>query len=81
MSGVNYTAEMPKRSRQLVWRAAVERSKTVSQLALQVCLNIPFELLYYLLSYTFSIFSFCSDNIMGFWFYDFSKYFEIFASG
>lgn len=47
ISGVNYTAEMPKRSRQLVWRAAVQRSKTVSQLALQVCLNIPFELLYY----------------------------------
>ncbi|KAH7561168.1 hypothetical protein JRO89_XS10G0183100 [Xanthoceras sorbifolium] len=36
--GVNYAdgSEIPKRSRQLVWRAAVERSKNASQLALQV---------------------------------------------
>ncbi|KAJ0020610.1 hypothetical protein Pint_31990 [Pistacia integerrima] len=37
-SDVNYGdgSEFPKRSRQLFWRAAVERSKTASQLALQV---------------------------------------------
>ncbi|XP_047328368.1 DDT domain-containing protein PTM-like [Impatiens glandulifera] len=36
--GIHYTddSEIPKRSRQLVWRAAVEMSKNTSQLALQV---------------------------------------------
>jgi len=29
-------SEIPKRSRQLVWRAAVEMSRNASQLALQV---------------------------------------------
>ncbi|GAV71717.1 PHD domain-containing protein/DDT domain-containing protein [Cephalotus follicularis] len=38
ISGINYGdgSEIPKRSRRLIWRAAVERSKNVSQLALQV---------------------------------------------
>ena len=37
--GLCYTdgPEIPRRSRQLVWRAAVEMSKNASQLALQVC--------------------------------------------
>ncbi|KAL4283239.1 hypothetical protein GQ457_16G008690 [Hibiscus cannabinus] len=37
-SGINYgdDFEIPKRSRQLIWRAAVERSKNAAQLALQV---------------------------------------------
>ena len=39
ITGIHYAegSEIPKRSRQLVWRAAVEMSKTTSQLALQVC--------------------------------------------
>lgn len=47
-SDVNYGdgSEVPKRSRQLVWRAAVERSKTASQLAFQVC-----HCLYYVISF------------------------------
>ncbi|KAJ6403110.1 hypothetical protein OIU84_015099 [Salix udensis] len=38
ISGIHYTddSEIPNRSRQLVWRAAVERSNNASQLALQV---------------------------------------------
>lgn len=38
ISGIYYTdgSEIPRRSRQLVWRAAVEASKNASQLALQV---------------------------------------------
>ncbi|XP_022729201.1 DDT domain-containing protein PTM-like isoform X2 [Durio zibethinus] len=38
ISGINYVddSEIPKRSRQLIWRAAVERSKNAAQLALQV---------------------------------------------
>ncbi|GMJ10824.1 DDT-PHD PROTEIN2 [Hibiscus trionum] len=38
ISGINYVDdfEIPKRSRQLIWRAAVERSKNLAQLALQV---------------------------------------------
>ncbi|KAA3455501.1 DDT domain-containing protein PTM-like [Gossypium australe] len=38
ISGINYVDdfEIPKRSRQLIWRAAVERSKNAAQLALQV---------------------------------------------
>ncbi|XP_042959197.1 DDT domain-containing protein PTM-like isoform X1 [Carya illinoinensis] len=38
ISGIYYvdSSEIPKRSRQLVWRAAVEMSKNTSQLALQV---------------------------------------------
>ncbi|XP_011005757.1 PREDICTED: uncharacterized protein LOC105111939 [Populus euphratica] len=38
ISGIHYTddLEIPNRSRQLVWRAAVERSNNASQLALQV---------------------------------------------
>ncbi|XVF46841.1 hypothetical protein PTKIN_Ptkin03bG0060100 [Pterospermum kingtungense] len=38
ISGINYVddSEIPKRSRQLIWRAAVEKSKTAAQLALQV---------------------------------------------
>ncbi|XVF05256.1 hypothetical protein REPUB_Repub05bG0155900 [Reevesia pubescens] len=38
ISGINYVddSEFPKRSRQLIWRAAVERSKNTAQLALQV---------------------------------------------
>lgn len=38
-SGIVYAdgSEIPKRSRQSVWRAAVEMSKNASQLALQVC--------------------------------------------
>lgn len=38
ISGIHYTegSEIPRRSRQTVWRAAVEMSKSVSQLALQV---------------------------------------------
>lgn len=38
ISGIHYTdgSEIPRRSRQLVWRAAVEVSKNASQLALQV---------------------------------------------
>ena len=31
--------EVPKRSRQCIWRAAVDMSKTASRLALQVRLN------------------------------------------
>lgn len=39
ISGIVYAdgSEIPKRSRQSVWRAAVEMSKNASQLALQVC--------------------------------------------
>lgn len=39
LSGICYTdgPEIPKRSRQLVWRAAVEMSENASQLAVQVC--------------------------------------------
>ena len=42
VSGINYVddSEIPKRSRQLIWRAAVERSKNAAQLALQVCHSI-----------------------------------------
>ncbi|XP_022752622.1 DDT domain-containing protein PTM-like isoform X6 [Durio zibethinus] len=38
ISGINYVdeSEIPKRSRQLIWRNAVERSKNTAQLALQV---------------------------------------------
>ncbi|KAE8680535.1 adaptin family protein [Hibiscus syriacus] len=38
ISGINYVDdfEIPKRSRQLIWRAAVERSMNTAQLALQV---------------------------------------------
>ncbi|KAK8707552.1 hypothetical protein V6N13_058608 [Hibiscus sabdariffa] len=38
ISGINYVDdfEIPKRSRQLIWRAAVEKSKNLAQLALQV---------------------------------------------
>ncbi|XWS71522.1 hypothetical protein CRYUN_Cryun03dG0145100 [Craigia yunnanensis] len=38
ISGINYVddSEIPKRSRQLIWRAAVERSENSTQLALQV---------------------------------------------
>ncbi|KAJ8749984.1 hypothetical protein K2173_013899 [Erythroxylum novogranatense] len=38
IAGLQYTddSEIPRRSRQLVWRAEVERSKNASQLALQV---------------------------------------------
>ncbi|XWS52918.1 hypothetical protein CRYUN_Cryun11dG0113800 [Craigia yunnanensis] len=38
ISGINYVddSDIPKRSRQLIWRAAVERSKNAAQLALQV---------------------------------------------
>ncbi|CAL0304038.1 unnamed protein product [Lupinus luteus] len=38
ISGISYTdgSEVPKRSRQLVWRVAVQMSRTASQLALQV---------------------------------------------
>ncbi|XVE59499.1 hypothetical protein DITRI_Ditri05aG0050600 [Diplodiscus trichospermus] len=38
ISGINYVddSEFPKRSRQLMWRAAVERSENAAQLALQV---------------------------------------------
>ncbi|KAJ7947925.1 DDT domain-containing protein PTM [Quillaja saponaria] len=42
ISGVSYTdgSEIPRRSRQLVWRASVEMSRNTSQLALQVrCLD------------------------------------------
>lgn len=39
ISGVNYAddLEIPKRSKQLAWRAAVESCKNASHLALQVC--------------------------------------------
>ncbi|XP_022140394.1 DDT domain-containing protein PTM-like [Momordica charantia] len=45
ISGVYYTdgSEIPRRSRQLVWRAAVEASKNASQLALQLR-NLDFHL-------------------------------------
>lgn len=38
ISSISYTdgSEIPKRSKQLAWRAAVEMSKNASQLALQV---------------------------------------------
>ncbi|XVF19795.1 hypothetical protein REPUB_Repub11eG0141600 [Reevesia pubescens] len=38
ISGIHYVddSEIPKRSRQLIWRAAVEKSKNAAQLALQV---------------------------------------------
>ena len=41
ISVVHYVddSELPKISRQMVWRAAVERSKNASQLALQVCFD------------------------------------------
>lgn len=40
--GVSYAdgPDIPKRSRQSVWRAAVELSKNGSQLAVQVCYNL-----------------------------------------
>lgn len=39
ISGIHYAedSDIPKRSRELVWKAAVERSVNASQLALQVC--------------------------------------------
>lgn len=45
ISGIYYTdgSEIPRRSRQLVWRAAVEASKNASQLALQLR-NLDFHL-------------------------------------
>ncbi|XP_023533643.1 DDT domain-containing protein PTM-like [Cucurbita pepo subsp. pepo] len=45
ISGIHYTdgSEIPRRSRQFVWRAAVEASKNVSQLALQLR-NLDFHL-------------------------------------
>lgn len=41
ISGIVYAdgSEIPKRSRQLVWRAAVQMSRNASQLALQVPYN------------------------------------------
>lgn len=47
ISGVVYAdgSEIPKRSRQLVWRAAVQMSRNASQLALQV----PYSYLFYIL--------------------------------
>jgi len=44
ISGIHYTddLEILNRSRQLIWRAAVERSKNASQLALQVWYHILF---------------------------------------
>jgi len=48
ISGIFYAddSEIPKRSRQLVWRVAVEMSRNASQLALQV----PYSYLFYILS-------------------------------
>uniref|UniRef100_A0A0A0KAZ9 PHD-type domain-containing protein n=1 Tax=Cucumis sativus TaxID=3659 RepID=A0A0A0KAZ9_CUCSA len=45
IAGIHYTdgSEIPRRSRQLVWRAAVEASKNASQLALQLR-NLDFHL-------------------------------------
>lgn len=41
--GVSYAdgPDIPKRSRQSVWRAAVDLSKNGSQLAVQVCYSFP----------------------------------------
>lgn len=33
--------DIPKRSRQIIWRAAVEMSNSTPRLALQVCLIVP----------------------------------------
>lgn len=47
ISGIDYadSSEIPRRSRRLVWRAAVEMSKNASQLAFQVCSYLIFLLL------------------------------------
>jgi hypothetical protein len=46
--GISYAdgSEIPKRSRQLVWRVAVQMSRNASQLALQVTYNYLFYILY-----------------------------------
>ena len=66
ISSIYYTdgSKIPRRSRQLVWRAAVEASKNVSQLALQVSYRYHFLIKYS--CFAFSYFNFIDLIILKF---------------